>query len=188
VVLRGVGRSFSAGNRSQRDRAGERAPSPHFQAKTLDALELPAAAGDRSVLGHCYTGALELVLACDLLVSGSPRSSRTPTASGHDADLGHEPAPAGAGSASCARADDVQRPGRDGRSAVALGLANECVPDGELETHTLSPQRARSPPTPGSRCAHTRRCCCRAAGLPPAQALAYERANSPGAGPDMASD
>ena len=68
VVLRGAGRSFSAGNDLNAIRAGERAPSPHFQAETLDALELLPQPVIASVQGHCYTGALELVLACDLLL------------------------------------------------------------------------------------------------------------------------
>ena len=39
VILRGEGRSFSAGNDLKAIEAGERAPSPHFQAETLDAIE-----------------------------------------------------------------------------------------------------------------------------------------------------
>src|SRR5688500_13966502 len=39
VVLRGEGRSFSAGNDLKAIQRGERAPSPTFQAETLDAIE-----------------------------------------------------------------------------------------------------------------------------------------------------
>ena len=69
VVLRGAGRSFSAGNDLRAIQAGERAPSPHFQAETLDLLERLPQPVIASVQGHCYTGALELALACDLLVA-----------------------------------------------------------------------------------------------------------------------
>ena len=39
VVLQGAGKSFSAGNDIKAILAGDRAPSPHFQAETIDALE-----------------------------------------------------------------------------------------------------------------------------------------------------
>jgi enoyl-CoA hydratase/carnithine racemase len=72
-----------------------------------------------------------------------------------------------------------------GREAVALGLANECVPDAELEARTLA--LAREIATNSWFTLRTEKALLRGgAGLPPAQAIAYERANSPGAGPDMA--
>ena len=39
VILRGAGRSFSAGNDLKAIQAGERAPSKYFQAETLEAIE-----------------------------------------------------------------------------------------------------------------------------------------------------
>ena len=39
VILRGEGRSFSAGNDLRAIQSGERAPSPHYQAETLDMIE-----------------------------------------------------------------------------------------------------------------------------------------------------
>ncbi len=69
VVLRGEGRSFSAGNDLKAIQAGERAPSPHFQAETLEAIERMPQPVIAAVQGHCYTGSLELVLACDLLIT-----------------------------------------------------------------------------------------------------------------------
>ena len=68
VVLRGEGRAFSAGNDIKAIQAGERAPSPRFQAETLDFIEAMPQPVIASVQGHCYTGALELALACDLLI------------------------------------------------------------------------------------------------------------------------
>jgi len=69
VVLRGAGRSFSAGNDLRAIQAGERAVSLHFQAETLDRIERLPQPVIAAVQGHCYTGALELVLACDLLIA-----------------------------------------------------------------------------------------------------------------------
>src|SRR5688500_13381957 len=39
VILRGEGRSFSAGNDIKAIQGGERAPSPHHQAETIDFIE-----------------------------------------------------------------------------------------------------------------------------------------------------
>ena len=69
VILNGRGRSFSAGNDLKAIQAGERAPSPHFQAETLEAIEALPQPVIAAVQGHCYTGSLELVLACDLLIA-----------------------------------------------------------------------------------------------------------------------
>ena len=69
VILRGEGRSFSAGNDLKAIQSGERSPSAHFQAETLDAIERLPQPVIASVQGHCYTGSLELALSCDLLVA-----------------------------------------------------------------------------------------------------------------------
>ena len=69
VILCGKGRSFSAGNDLKAIQSGETAPSRHFQAETLDAIEALPQPVIAAVQGHCYTGSLELALACDLLVA-----------------------------------------------------------------------------------------------------------------------
>ena len=68
VILAGRGRSFSAGNDLKAIQAGETAPGQHFQADTLDAIENLPQPVIAAVHGHCYTGSLELALACDLMV------------------------------------------------------------------------------------------------------------------------
>jgi enoyl-CoA hydratase/carnithine racemase len=68
VILQGAGRSFSAGNDLKALQKGETASSEHFQAETIDALEAMPQPVIAVVQGHCYTGALELVLGCDLLI------------------------------------------------------------------------------------------------------------------------
>ncbi len=186
VVLRGAGRSFSAGNDLNAISKGERAPSPHFQAETLDALEALPQPVIASVQGHCYTGALELVLACDLLlVAESAKLADTHGKWGMTPTWGmSQRLPRRIGEL---RAKQVMFSGHalSGREAVAIGLANECVPDAELEARTLA--LAREIAANSWFTLRTEKALMRGgAGLPPAQALAYERANSPGAGPDMA--
>lgn len=69
VVLKGAGRSFCAGHDLQAIATGERAPSKHFEPETVDALERLAVPTIAQIHGHCFTGGLELALACDLLVA-----------------------------------------------------------------------------------------------------------------------
>lgn len=69
VVLRGAGRSFCAGHDLASIAEGERAPSKHFESETVDALEQLPQPTIAQVHGHCFTGGLELALACDLLIA-----------------------------------------------------------------------------------------------------------------------
>jgi enoyl-CoA hydratase/carnithine racemase len=185
VVLRGAGRSFSAGNDLNAIRAGERAPSAHFQAETLDAIEALPQPVIASVQGHCYTGALELVLACDLLVvAESAKVADTHGKWGMTPTWGMSqrlPRRIGA-----LRAQELMWSGRtlSGRDAAELGLANFAVPDAELEARTLA--LARQIAANSWFTLRTEKELVRGgAALGPREALAYERANSPGAGPDM---
>lgn len=185
VILRGEGRSFCAGNDMQAISDGERAPSPHFQAETLEAIEALPQPVIASVHGHCYTGALELVLACDLLVAAeSARFADThgkwamsPTW-GMSQRLPRRIGPL--------RAKEMMFTGRvvKGPEATELGLANVCVADDALEQRTLELAKQMSDNSwftlradkmlvnEGQR--HTL-----------ADGLRFERERSPGAGPDM---
>jgi enoyl-CoA hydratase/carnithine racemase len=69
VVLRGAGRSFCAGHDLGSIADHERAPSPHFEPETVDALEALPQPTIARLHGHCFTGGLELALACDLLIA-----------------------------------------------------------------------------------------------------------------------
>ena len=69
VVLRGAGRSFCAGHDLASIAEGERAPSKHFEPETVDALEQLPQPTIAQIHGHCFTGGLELALACDLLIA-----------------------------------------------------------------------------------------------------------------------
>jgi enoyl-CoA hydratase len=137
VVLAGAGRSFSSGNDLAAIQAGESAPSPHFQAETLDAIEALPQPVIAAVRGHCYTGALELVLACDLLIA-----SETAKFSDTHGKWGMTPTwgmtqrlPRRVG---LLRAKELMFSGRvvDGAQSAAIGLANACVPDADLDSAT----------------------------------------------------
>ena len=71
VVLGGAGRSFCAGNDLASIAAGERAPTPHFQSETVDALEALPKPTIARIQGHCFTGGLELALGCDLMIAAA---------------------------------------------------------------------------------------------------------------------
>jgi enoyl-CoA hydratase len=186
VILTGAGRSFSAGNDIRAIQAGERAPSPYFQAETIDAIESLPQPVIASVRGHCYTGALEVALACDLCIASESarfadthgKWAMTPTW-GMSQRL---PRRIGA-----LRAKEMMLTGRivQGPEAFALGLVNACVPDSELEPATR--QLAQSIVANSW---HTVRADKRLVNegqrFTLADALQYERKSSPGAGPDMA--
>src|SRR5438094_9128892 len=69
VMVRGAGRCFSAGHDLNDIAAGERPPRPNFQADTIERLANLPQPVISAVHGHCYTGALELALAGDLIVA-----------------------------------------------------------------------------------------------------------------------
>jgi len=184
VVLRGAGRSFCAGNDLKAIQTGERAPSPTFQAETVSALAglpQPVVAG---VQGHCYTGGLELALACDLLVAADSAKfadthgkwAMTPLW-GMSQRLPRRVGPL--------LAKEIMFTGRvvDGAEAARIGLANRCVPEASLADataelaaaivanswHTL---RADKMLVDGGQ------------DLGLTEALRYEQEHSPGRGPD----
>jgi enoyl-CoA hydratase len=186
VVLRGAGRSFSAGNDIKAIQAGDRAPSATFQAETLDAIEALLQPVIAQVQGHCYTGALELALACDLAIAGESarfadthgRWGMTPTW-GMSQRLPRRIGPL--------RAKQMMFTGQplSGAEAAAVGLVNRCVPDAELDA---TAQAVASAIVANSW--HTLRADKRLVNegqrYTLAEGLAFERRTSPGASPDMA--
>ncbi len=186
VVLRGAGRSFSAGNDLRAIQAGERARSQHFQAETLDALERLPQPVIAAVQGHCYTGALELALAADLLIAAeSARFADTHGKFGMTPTWGmSQRLPRRIGPL---RAKELMFSGRalSGAEAAAIGLASQCVPDAELESRTLA--LAREIAANSWFTLRTEKALLRdTESLGLAEGLAFERKHSPGAGPDMA--
>ena len=133
VILCGKGRSFSAGNDLKAIQAGELPPSPYFQAETLDAIEALPQPVIAAVQGHCYTGSLELVLACDLLVAAeSAKFADTHGKWAMSPTWGmSQRLPRRIG---LLKARELMFSGRivSGAEAAELGLANRCVPDDQL--------------------------------------------------------
>ncbi len=69
VVLHGAGKCFSAGHDLKDIGAGEKLPGPNYQSHVIEALANLPQPVVNAVHSHCYTGALELALAGDLIVA-----------------------------------------------------------------------------------------------------------------------
>lgn len=67
VILRGAGKCFSAGHDLGDIAVGEKLPRPNFQASVIERLADLLLPVITAVHGHCYTGALELALAGDII-------------------------------------------------------------------------------------------------------------------------
>ncbi len=139
VILRGEGRSFSAGNDLKAIQSGERPPSAHFQAETLEAIERLPQPVIAAVQGHCYTGSLELALACDLMITGeSAKLADTHGKWGMTPVWGmSQRLPRRIG---LLAAKEMMFSGRvvSGAEAAQIGLANNGVPDEELDDAALA--------------------------------------------------
>lgn len=134
VVLRGAGRCFSAGNDLNDIAAGQPLPMPHFQAKVIERLANLPQPVIAAVHGHCYTGALELALAGDLLVAAESARFADTHAKwaltplwGMSQRLQRR--------VGLPKAREMMFLGRSytGAQAQDMGLANFCVPDDTFE-------------------------------------------------------
>ena len=185
VILRGEGRSFSAGNDLKAIQSGERSPSAHFQAETLDAIERLPQPVIAAVQGHCYTGSLELALSCDLLVAGeSAKFSDTHGKWGLSPTWGmSQRLPRRIG---LLAAKEMMFSGRvvNGNEAVSMGLANRCVADEVLLAETISMAKSFLENSWFTLRADKMLI---NGGLDNTlqEGLLWERSNSPGRGPDM---
>ncbi len=134
VVLTGAGRAFCAGHDLNAISAHERAPSKHFEPETVDALEQLPQPTIARIHGHCYTGGLELALACDLLIAGeSAKLGDTHGQWGLVPIWGMSirlPERVGRSTAKELMFTSRRIGGAD---AAAIGLVDRCVPDGELD-------------------------------------------------------
>ena len=185
VILRGEGRSFSAGNDLKAIQAGDTAPTPQFQADTVARLEALPQPVICEVQGHCYTGALELALACDLLYCAE--SARFVDTHGKWAMTPgwgmSQRLPRRVG---VLKAKEMMYTGRvvSGPEAAEIGLANGCVADDALRETVMGVARdivANS--------WHTLRgdkmLVNEGQNYTLAEGLRFERARSPGRGPDL---
>lgn len=143
VILRGEGRSFSAGNDLKAIQAGERPPSPYFQAETLEAIERLPQPVIAAVQGHCYTGSFELALACDLMITAeSAKIADTHGKWGMSPTWGmSQRLPRRIG---LIKAKELMFSGRvvSGSEAVDLGISNRCVADDDLKEAAMEMARS----------------------------------------------
>ncbi|MGA0839062.1 MAG: enoyl-CoA hydratase/isomerase family protein [Pseudomonadales bacterium] len=186
VILCGKGRSFSAGNDLKAIQSGEVAPSRHFQAETLDAIEQLPQPVIAAVQGHCYTGSLELALACDLMVTAdSAKFADTHGKWGMSPTWGmSQRLPRRIG---LLPAKEMMFSGRvvTGAEAAAIGLANRCVPDADLMTTAIAMARGFLENSWFTLRAD-KMLVNRGLNYTLTAGLEFERENSPGRGPDMA--
>lgn len=134
IVLRGAGRCFSAGHDLNDIAAGEKLPEPNFQGKVIERLSRLPLPVITAVHGHCYTGALELALAGDLILAAeSAKFADTHARWALTPVWGlSQRLPRRVGTA---RAREMMFTCRtySGREAEAMGLANACFADDAFE-------------------------------------------------------
>jgi enoyl-CoA hydratase/carnithine racemase len=186
VVLRGAGRCFSAGHDLKDIHAGENPPTPHYQGDTIEALANLPQAVITAVHSHCYTGALELALAGDIIVAASSalfadthaRWALTPLW-GMSQRL-----PRRVGTA---KAKEMMLTARTytADEAAAMGLANMVVPEDRFEDEVESLARTILANSWFSHRAN-KRLLEKTDGMPLAEGLRWEIDNNEGRGPDMA--
>lgn len=183
VVLRAIGPIFSAGADLGKQ---QKPPVKNFQARTVSRLANLPQPVIAAVHGPCFTGGLELALAADIIFASD-------SASFADTHPKWALVPGWGMSARLPRrigsfkAREMMFTGRsvDGRMAERIGLANYCVPDAEFET-----ELARLVGDIAAQSWHSLRgykqLLNETEGMSLAQGLAWEIANSPGSGPDVA--
>jgi len=186
VVLRGAGRCFSAGHDLTDIAAGEALPRPNYQSHVIERLaDLPAPV-ICAVHGHCYTGALELALAGDIIVAAEgskfadthARWALTPVW-GLSQRL-----PRRVGTY---KAREMMFTCRtySGREAEAMGLANMTVPDAELDA-AVDALTAQILANSSFSNAANKRLLTATDGMSQSAGLAHEIYHGEGRGPDMA--
>ena len=185
VIVRGAGKCFSAGHDLADIAAGEKPPRPNFQAEIIEQLANLPQPVISAVHGHCYTGALELALAGDLIVAAESAkfadtharwaltpiwgmSQRLPRRVGHP------------------KAREMMFTARTytGRQAEAMGLANVCVPDDAFDVELAGLAKTILANSWYSHRAN-KALLIETDGLPLGAGLAHEIVRTRGRGPDM---
>jgi enoyl-CoA hydratase/carnithine racemase len=185
VVIRGAGKGFSAGNDIDEMSQHIRQPQANFKAKTVELIAHLPQPVICAVHGVCYTGALELALACDFIVANqSARFADT------HAKLGLIPMwgmsqrlPRRVGTAKAIEMMTTSRP-YSGEEALAMGLVNYCFADESFEA-----ELRKLTETIAANSWHTlrgnKRLLRETQGMPLEQGLAHEIYRSPGPAPDI---
>ncbi|HXW83595.1 MAG TPA: enoyl-CoA hydratase/isomerase family protein [Candidatus Binataceae bacterium] len=185
VIVRGAGKCFSAGHDLADIAAGERPPRPNFQAETIERLANLPQPVSSAVHGHCYTGALELALAGDLIVAAE-------SAKFADTHARWALTPAWGMSQRLPRRIGTYKAREmmftcrsySGQEALAMGLANLCVPDESFDKQLQSLAEMILANSWHSHRAN-KALLLESDGMPLAAGLAHEVYRSRGVGPDM---
>lgn len=185
VILRGAGKCFSAGHDLGDIAEGERPPRPNFQATTIERLATLPQPVISAVHGHCYTGALELALAGDLLVAAQ-------SAKFADTHAKWSLTPVWGMSQRLPRRVGVPKAREmmftcrtyTGAEALAMGLANICVADDEFDA-TLAALAASILANSWFSNRANKKLLADTDGLQLGAGLAHEIYRSEGVGPDM---
>ncbi|HLY57897.1 MAG TPA: enoyl-CoA hydratase/isomerase family protein [Stellaceae bacterium] len=186
VILRGAGKCFSAGHDLSDIAEGEEHPyASSFQADTIERLANLPQPVISAVHGHCYTGALELALAGDLIVAAeSARFVDTHAKWALTPVWGlSQRLPRRIGPAKARRMMFTCRP-VGGTEALALGLADYCFPDDEFDAGLAGLCRDILKNSWFTHRAN-KRLLVATDGLPLAAGLSHEIHRSEGMGPDM---
>ena len=186
VIVRGAGRCFSAGHDLSDIAAGEKLPEPFYQSKVIDRLARLPQPVVSAVHGHCYTGALELALAGDIVFAAEGAKMADTHAKWALTPVWgmSQRLPRRVGTY---RAREMMFTCRTipGREAAEIGLADFCVPDAEFEgrLEALADQILAN-----SWFSHraNKRLLSETDGLPLERGLAHEIFRGEGRGPDMA--
>lgn len=186
VVLRGAGRCFSAGHDLAAIGAGETAAHLQFQSLLVERLANLPQPVISAVHGHCYTGALELALAGDIiLASQSARFADTHAKWGLTPVWGmSQRLPRRVGIAMAREMMFLCRT-YSGAEAAATGLANACFEDADFDRQVESWARELLANSWFSHRAN-KRLLIDTDGLPLAAGLAHETYRSAGVAPDSA--
>jgi enoyl-CoA hydratase/carnithine racemase len=185
VVIRGAGKCFSAGHDLGGIAEGEHHARPNFQAHVIERLATLPQPVVGAVHGHCYTGALELALAADLIVAAeSARFADTHARFALVPVWGMSqrlPRRVGA-----YKAREMMFTGRaySGQEAADMGLATVCVPDEAFDTAVAELAAAILAQSPHSHRAN-KRLLLETDGVPLPAGLAHEIYRGAGRGPDM---
>jgi len=185
VIVRGAGKCFSAGHDLADISHGERPPKPSFQADTIELLANLPQPVISAVHGHCYTGALELALAGDLIVAAaSARFADTHARWALTPVWGmSQRLPRRVG---VAKAREMMLTARTytGEEAQAIGLANLCVPDDRFDAEL---ERLARGILANSWFSHraNKRLLADTEGMPLRAGLSHEIHRTEGRGPDM---
>jgi enoyl-CoA hydratase/carnithine racemase len=186
VVVRGAGRCFSAGHDLGDIAAGEALPRPNYQSHVIERLaDLPLPVIS-AVHGHCYTGALELALAGDIILAAEGAKFADTHAKWALTPVWglSQRLPRRVGTY---KAREMMFTCRTygGREAAAMGLANICVADADFDA-AIDDLIAQITANSSFSHAANKRLLMATDGMAQTAGLAHEIYRGEGRGPDMA--